>query len=166
MAKTPSADAPDGRTARKEPPTRSVSRSNADREERVLADARPVGSPFLHLGIADVAAQDLAYGDLKGSFVPFRYFYAKALQSGDSLLWEPRVFCGTYIAAQGDLAGAFHPLAWLLYRTFPFDVAINLEFLFNYFWLFLGTFFLLWHLRVPRGAACSAPWCLPSEEHF
>ena len=94
-----------------------------------------------------------AYGDLKNCFTPHRYRLSEALHSGDSFLWEPLIYCGTYIYSQGDLAGSCHPFQWLLYRTFPFDVAFNLEFLLNYGWLFLGTFFLLWHWRLPRGAA-------------
>ena len=94
-----------------------------------------------------------AYGDLKGDYFPNRYLYSQALQSGNSFLWEPRVYCGTYMFGAGETSMC-HPLNILLYRVgLPIDIAFNLEFLFNYAWLLLGTFLLLQRWQIPRSVA-------------
>jgi hypothetical protein len=101
--------------------------------------------PMLH-------RQIYTHGDLKNSFAVIRHHYSEALRAGDDFLWEPELYCGSDIYAAGE-SGMCHPLQWLLYKTLPFDVAFNAEFLFNYAWLCLGTYLLLRYWRLPRGAA-------------
>ena len=92
------------------------------------------------------------YGDLAGSYVPRLWWYSTVLASGDEFLWQPKVLSGFYAHGDGE-GGFFHPVHWLLFKTLPFNVAFNLDFLFNYVWLYLGTYFLLRWWSMPRSAA-------------
>lgn len=85
--------------------------------------------------------------DLENHALPIRHFYAQALQNGDSFLWWPGVMNGIYVHGEGQ-AGMCHPVHLLLYRCLPLEVAFNGEFLFNYLWLFAGSYLMLRRLTV------------------
>lgn len=85
--------------------------------------------------------------DLANHALPIRHFYAQALQNGDSFLWWPGVMNGVYVHGEGQ-AGMCHPVHLLLYRFLPLELAFNGEFLFNYLWLFAGSYLMLRRLTV------------------
>jgi hypothetical protein len=83
----------------------------------------------------------LPMADMRGFHLPIRALYSQALRAGDSVLWTPAIFSGTYIHAEGQ-GGFFYPLRWLTYRWLPLQSAFNLELLLNYVIVFAGTVIL------------------------
>lgn len=90
--------------------------------------------------------------DLGRIAVPLRQFYSQCLASGDAFTWLPHQFCGFYLHAEGQ-AGLYHPAHWLLYRTLPFSLALNLNLLACYALMLPGGFLWLRRWRLPRDAA-------------
>jgi hypothetical protein len=84
----------------------------------------------------------LPLSDMRGLHLPIRALYSQALRAGDSVLWTPAIFSGTYIHGEGQ-GGFFYPLRWLTYRWLPLQSAFNLELLLNYVIVFAGTVVLL-----------------------
>jgi hypothetical protein len=90
--------------------------------------------------------------DLGQFHLPVRSFYATQLARGEPFDWMPSLFCGFYIAAEGQL-GAYHPWHWLLYRWLPLGAAFDVELVASYPFMFAGTYLLLARLVVRRDAA-------------
>jgi hypothetical protein len=84
--------------------------------------------------------------------LPIRHIYSQALTSGDDFLWTPQLANGMYLHGEGQ-AGMYHPLHWVLYRTFPLDWAFNLEFILSYAWMFPGMYLMLRRFDLPRHAS-------------
>jgi hypothetical protein len=83
----------------------------------------------------------LPMADMRGFHLLIRALYSQALRAGDSVLWTPAIFSGTYIHAEGQ-GGFFYPLRWLTYRWLPLQSAFNLELLLNCVIVFAGTVIL------------------------
>lgn len=94
-----------------------------------------------------------SYDDLLLAQLPFRMSYAENLRGGLPLGWCRYLFCGFDLAGEGQL-GAFHPAHLLLYRLLPFSAAFELDLLWPYPVLLLGTF-LWWRRHLPDGAAAA-----------
>ena len=90
-----------------------------------------------------------AGSDLRSMHLPFRAFYAESLARGELPLWDPNLFCGFPLLAQGEL-GACHPLHLLLYRLFPLWLALTLEVCASYLFAFAGMFLFLRSLSLRR----------------
>ncbi len=80
--------------------------------------------------------------DLGEFHLPLRAFYERCLESGAAFDWCPDLYCGFYLTGEGQ-AGTYHPLHWLLYRSFPLDVAWNVECVLSYPFLFFGAYLML-----------------------
>jgi hypothetical protein len=91
------------------------------------------------------------YDDLAAFHLPVRHLYREALHAGDSILWSPALFSGTYLFGEGQ-AGMAHPFHWLLYRLLPLGVAFNLELASSYVVALAGMWVLL-RQRFPAEAA-------------
>ena len=91
-------------------------------------------------------------GDISEFNLPLRMFYQDALHSGDSVLWNPRMFCGYYQQGDGQI-GFFHPEHYLMYRFLPLLLAFNLESFLMYIAFWAGVFLLLRRLGFPDYAA-------------
>jgi hypothetical protein len=92
------------------------------------------------------------YNDLKWFHLPLRYLYQQALQAGDSVLWTPSIYAGTYLHGEGQM-GMFHPLHQLLYRLLPLAAAFNVEIALTYVFAFAGMCWFLRRLRFGYAAA-------------
>ena len=90
--------------------------------------------------------------DISSTYLPLRYFYAQCLQQGDSFLWIPNIFMGYYLHAEGQ-NGMAHPLHLALYRYLPFTIALDLELLLSYPFMFAGMFLFLRRLRLSTESA-------------
>ena len=91
--------------------------------------------------------------DLAALHLPFRYLYREALRSGDSFLWTSAYHSGFYLHGEGE-AGMAHPLHLLLYRFLPLGPAFNMEIVFTYVAMLIGTGLLFLRL----GLASEAAW--------
>ena len=99
-----------------------------------------------------VAGRVFVTHDLSWFHLPTRYLYQQALRSGDSILWTPAIFSGTYLLGEGQV-GLFHPFHFLLYRFLPLQPAFNLELIANYAALFSGMYWFLRRLRIATPAS-------------
>jgi hypothetical protein len=82
------------------------------------------------------------FDDLGDFHLPLRVFYSEQLAQGESFLWTPQLFCGYYVAGEGQ-AGMFHPWHLLLYSVLPVSLAFAFEVVGSYPFMFAGTFFFL-----------------------
>jgi hypothetical protein len=73
-----------------------------------------------------VTGRVFVWDDLGAFHLPVRHLYREALRAGDSVLWTPALFSGTYLFGEGQ-AGMAHPFHWMLYRWLPLGVAFNIE---------------------------------------
>lgn len=92
------------------------------------------------------------FNDLGDFHLPLRAFYGKQLAQGESFLWTPQMFCGYYVAGEGQL-GAFHPWHLLLYSTLPVWIAFAFEVVGSYPFMFAGTYLFLRRRLARRDAA-------------
>jgi hypothetical protein len=99
-----------------------------------------------------VRGQVYVRDDLASYYLPWRAFYARSLDLGQSFLWSPYVHAGFYAHGEGQ-AGMLHPLHFLLYRFLPLATAFNLENTLSYVFLLAGTYVLLRRWRFRAGAA-------------
>jgi hypothetical protein len=90
--------------------------------------------------------------DLGDYDVPLLAFYQRCLAGGDSFAWCPDIFCGYYLAGEGQV-GMYHPLHLLLYRTLPLVTAFNLEVILTYPFMLVGMYLFLRRWQVRRDAA-------------
>lgn len=91
--------------------------------------------------------------DMRGFHIPIRYLYQQALWSGDSLLWTPWIYSGTYLHGEGQ-AGFLHPAHLVIYRLLRLETAVSLEQTFNYVFATAGASILFRRLlRVHPAAA-------------
>lgn len=117
---------------------------------RTAASNDPTGRLVAFAAIASaliflaVLAWPLAIGavwhadDLGTFHLPFRLFQSSCLARGDDPRWCPLVHCGFYLHGEGQL-GMDHLWHRLLYSHLNVETAFQLEFWFNYPWLFAGT---------------------------
>ncbi len=80
--------------------------------------------------------------DLGQFHLPIRAFYAQQLADRQSYDWMPQLFSGFYLTGEGQ-GGAYHPLHQLLYRAFPLQVALGLEYLIPYPVMMIGMWLML-----------------------
>src|SRR5262245_22548771 len=97
---------------------------------------------FVPLLIPLATGRVFVFDDLGAFHLPVRHLYREALRAGDSVLWTPALFSGTYLFGEGQ-AGMAHPLHWLLYRWLPLGVAFNLELASSYLVALTGMWLLL-----------------------
>ncbi|HWE39790.1 MAG TPA: YfhO family protein [Isosphaeraceae bacterium] len=90
--------------------------------------------------------------DLGTFHLPLRVFFAKCLAVGDDPRWMPAIYCGYYLAGEGQV-GMDHPWHRLLYGTLPTATAFHLEFLASYPLLFAGTALFLRRRGLARDAS-------------
>lgn len=94
--------------------------------------------------------------DLAAFHLPLRFFYAQALNQGNSFLWMPGILNGFYLHGEGQ-AAMLHPLHYLLFRGFPFSQAFMLSVLLYYPLIFSGFFaFARRHALAPLPALFGA----------
>lgn len=84
--------------------------------------------------------------------IPMMNFYQDAIVHGDSFLWTPDILNGFYWHGEGQ-GGFAHPVYYLLYRTFPLQVAITLHLLISFPFMFTGTWLFLRRWQLPQAAA-------------
>jgi len=92
------------------------------------------------------------FNDLGDYHLPLRVFYSEQLAKGDSFLWTPQLFCGYYVAGEGQV-GMFHPWHLLLYSVLPVQLAFACEVVGSYPFLFAGTYLFLRRRLQRREAA-------------
>ena len=96
---------------------------------------------FLWLLVPVLLGQTFVAGDLLSQSLPFRKFYADALQHHQSFLWSPDLYGGFYLHGEGQ-AGMMHPFHLLLYSLLPLVPAFGVEIMSSYIFLFAGSFLL------------------------
>jgi len=89
-----------------------------------------------------VTGRVFVWDDLGAFHLPVRHLYREALRAGDSVLWTPALFSGTYLFGEGQ-AGMAHPFHWLLYRWLPLGAAFNIELASSYLVALAGMWLLL-----------------------
>ena len=88
-----------------------------------------------------VTGRVLVMTDMRGFHIPLRFLYQQALRGGDSILWTPAIYSGTYLHGEGQ-GGFLHPLHLLLYWSLPLHTAVSLELLLNYVIACVGGYLL------------------------
>ena len=124
--------------------------TTSQRRDRIVLVAAALGLIFL--AWPALRGDRWSFGDIKHLWFPLRYEYSRCLTSGNSLLWSPSLFCGTYLHGEGQF-GLLHPATLLLYRVVPFPVSFDIESWIRYPLLVLGMYVLLrrWGLHAgPR----------------
>ncbi len=82
------------------------------------------------------------YDDLLTFHLPLRVFYGRCLALGDDPRWFPGYFRGFDLHGEGQI-GLLHPVHVPLYGVLPVSVALPIEFMLNYVFLFVGTVLFL-----------------------
>ena len=117
---------------------------------------------FVPLCIPLFTGRVFAWDDLAAFHLPLRHLYREALLTGDSILWSPALFSGTYLFGEGQ-TGMAHPFHWLIYRLLPLAVAFNVEVISSYLVALAG-------IACSCGGVCrrrrrsSERWCSPSAD--
>lgn len=123
------------------------------RENRLFYVEAAAGCFFIFLlALPMLNGHVYEFDDLNNYHLPFRYFYARCLQTGDNFTWIPSIFCGYYLHGEGQV-GMYHPLHLLLYKTLPLSIAYNLELVLSYPFMMAGMFLFLRRWRIPRDAS-------------
>ena len=120
------------------------------RQDRLVATAAALG--LILLAWPALHQDRWFFGDIEHFWFPLRYEYSRYLMSGDSVLWSPSLYCGTYLHGEGQL-GLLHPATLLLYRVVSFPLAYDIESWIRYPLLVLGMYALLRRWKLPRAAA-------------
>ncbi len=110
-------------------------------------------APFIYFWQATFRQAVFFFGDILLFFYPTHLAYADALRQGRFLpLWEPRMFAGFPLYAEGQIAGLYptHPI---LYGLLPVDVATNYDILINLAWVMIGTYLFLRALNLQPPSA-------------
>ena len=92
------------------------------------------------------------FGDIFLFFYPTHLAYADALRQGRLPLWEPRMFAGFPLFAEGQIA-ALYPLHPFLYGLLPIDLATNYDILIHLAWTAIGTFLFARALKLHPASA-------------
>lgn len=92
------------------------------------------------------------FGDILMFFYPTHLAYANALRQGRLPLWEPKLFAGFPLFAEGQI-GALYPTHPLLYGLFPVDVATNYDILISLAWVAIGMYLFLRALHLQPASA-------------
>ncbi len=92
------------------------------------------------------------FGDILMFFYPTHLAYANALRQGRLPLWEPKLFAGFPLLAEGQI-GALYPTHPLLYGLFPLDVATNYDILISLAWVAIGMYLFLRALHLQPASA-------------
>jgi hypothetical protein len=107
---------------------------------------------FLFFALPILGGHVYTHDDLSRYHLPFRFFYAQSLASGNSFLWLPNIFCGFYLHGEGQV-GMYHPLHLLLYRFFPLSAAFNIELVLSFPLMAIGMFLFLRRWNISRAGA-------------
>ncbi len=86
--------------------------------------------------------------DIEASCLPMRAFYAESLANNEMILWDPHIYGGFPLLAEGEV-GACHPFHIFLYKTFSLITAFHIELFSVYIFAFIGTFLFLKYLKWP-----------------
>lgn len=101
------------------------------------------GAVLLVIMISPVLAGRIyTFNDLGDFHLPFRVFYSEQLAQQESFVWTPQIFCGYYVAGEGQV-GMFHPWHLLLYAVLPVRLAFACEVVGNYPLIFAGAYLFL-----------------------
>lgn len=92
------------------------------------------------------------FGDILMFFYPTHLAYANALRQGRLPLWEPKMFAGFPLFAEGQI-GALYPTHPLLYGLLPIDLATNYDILINLAWVAIGMYLFLRALHLQPASA-------------
>lgn len=92
------------------------------------------------------------FGDIFLFFYPTHLAYADALHQGRLPLWEPRMFAGFPLFAEGQIA-ALYPLHPFLYGLLPIDLATNYDILIHLAWTAIGAFLFARALKLHPASA-------------
>ncbi len=86
--------------------------------------------------------------DLWRFYLPLRAHYASSLAQGEWPAWFSGLYGGYNVHGAGQF-GMCHPSQFLLYRFLPLNVALDLEILLSYPFMFAGMYLFLqrWELR-------------------
>lgn len=111
------------------------------------------GAVLLVIMISPVLAGRIyTFNDLGDFHLPFRVFYSEQVAQQESFVWTPQIFCGYYVAGEGQV-GMFHPWHLLLYAVFPVRLAFACEVVGNYPLIFAGAYLFLRRRLRRRDAA-------------
>ncbi|MBI5300842.1 MAG: YfhO family protein [Chloroflexi bacterium] len=92
------------------------------------------------------------FGDISLFFLPTHLAYADALKQLRLPLWDPRMFAGFPLFAEGQIA-ALYPTHPLLYGLLPIDIATNYDILLHLGWVAIGTYLFARALNLQRPSA-------------
>lgn len=102
-----------------------------------------------------IAHNDMGNNDLTNFNIPTMYHYALALKQGIMLQWNPYIYGGFPVFAEGQ--GSFlYPVNIVLYYLFDFLTAVNLFFIFHSVLMGAGAYFLTKKLTGAGWLALSA----------
>jgi hypothetical protein len=121
----------------------------------LLATLLLVGFPLAFFAPAALRQAVFFFGDIFLFFYPTHLAYADALRQFRLPLWEPRMFAGFPLFAEGQIA-ALYPLHPILYGLFPIDVATNYDILIHLASVALGTYLFARALNLQRASALLA----------
>lgn len=94
-------------------------------------------------------------GDHLEQQIPWARFYQESIQRGDLPWWTSQIQSGFPLLAEGQI-GAFYPLNYLFFLSFPFWIAYNYGILFHYSLGALFFFLLLRSYKISRTASVFA----------
>jgi len=92
------------------------------------------------------------FGDILMFFYPTHLAYADALRQGRLPLWEPKMFAGFPLFAEGQI-GALYPTHPILYGLLPIDLATNYDILISLAWVAIGMYLFLRALHLQPASA-------------
>jgi len=92
------------------------------------------------------------FGDILMFFYPTHLAYANALRQGRLPLWEPKMFAGFPLFAEGQI-GALYPTHPILYGLLPIDLATNYDILISLAWVAIGMYLFLRALHLQPASA-------------
>ncbi|MBI5650661.1 MAG: YfhO family protein [Chloroflexi bacterium] len=121
----------------------------------LLAILLLVGFPLAFFAPAALRQAVFFFGDIFLFFYPTHLAYADALRQFRLPLWEPRMFAGFPLFAEGQIA-ALYPLHPILYGLFPIDVATNYDILIHLAWVAIGMYLFARALNLHRASALLA----------
>ena len=96
--------------------------------------------------------------DLGNFAYPLRSWYADRLKAGESFLWNPDLYAGTYLHAEGQ-QGMLHPVHLITYFLLPAPIAFNLGLVLAMASIAFGFYrFFDWLLKDSLVAGVGAFW--------
>ncbi len=114
-----------------------------------------MGLPLAIFAPAALRQAVFFFGDITLFFYPTHLAYADALKQFRLPLWEPRMFTGFPLFAEGQIA-ALYPSHPFLYGLLPIDVATNYDILLHLGWVAFGTYLFARIIGLQRPSAMLA----------